>query len=61
LARFGDLLTPEFYVSELRFAELLDLTIARAHNRLMKYQAARAKKTAADIVSLQPGWAARKR
>jgi hypothetical protein len=61
LARFGDLLTPEFCVSELRFAELLDLTIERAHNRLIKYQAARAKKTASDIVSLQPGWAARKR
>jgi hypothetical protein len=61
LAEFGMLLTPECHSDELRHKELLDLSIERAHNRLMKYQAARAKKTAADIVSLQPGWAARKR
>jgi hypothetical protein len=61
LARFGALLTPESHGAELRHKELLDLSIERAHDRLIKYQAARAKKAAADIVSLQPGWAARKR
>ena len=61
LARFGDLLTPECYVAELRLNELIDLTIERTHDRLMKLQASRAKKAAANVPSLQPGWAARKR
>jgi hypothetical protein len=58
LARLGSLLTPDCHSAELRHKELLDLSIERAHDRLMKYQAARAKKAAADIVSLQPDWAA---
>jgi hypothetical protein len=60
LAKFGDLLTPENYIDELRFNELLDQTIEHAHDRLMKYQASRAKKSAANVNSLQPGWVARK-
>jgi hypothetical protein len=60
-AKLGDLLTPERYIEELRFSESLDLIIERAHDRLMKYQTARAKKGAANISSLQPGWATRKR
>jgi hypothetical protein len=61
LAQFGDLLTPECHSAELRYKDLLDLTIERAHGRLTKYQAARAKRAAADIVSLQPDWVARRR
>jgi hypothetical protein len=61
LAGLGSLLTPECHSAELRHKELCDLSIERAHNRLMKYQGERKKKVAADIVSLQPGWAARKR
>jgi hypothetical protein len=61
LAKFGDLLAPERYIEELRFRESLDLAIERSHDRLMKYQTARAKKGAANISSLQPTWAARKR
>jgi hypothetical protein len=60
-AKLGDLLTPERYMDELRFSESLDLIIERTHDRLMKYQTARAKKAAADISSLQPDWARRKR
>jgi hypothetical protein len=61
LARLGTLLTPECHSAELRHKELLDLSIERAHNRLMKYQGERKKKVAADIVSLQPGWSACRR
>jgi hypothetical protein len=61
LTKFGDLLTPERYIEELRFGELLDRTIECSHDRLMKYQTARAKKGAANNSSLQPGWAARRR
>ena len=61
LAQLGDLLTPECHGAELRYKELLDLSIERAHDRLTKYQAARTKRAAADIVSLQPDWAARRR
>jgi hypothetical protein len=61
LAQLGDLLTPECHGAELRHKELIDLSIERAHDRLKKYQAARAKKAVANIASLQPGWAARKR
>jgi hypothetical protein len=61
LAQLGDLLTPECHSAELRYKDLLDLTIERAHDRLTKYQAARTKRAAANIVSLQPVWAARRR
>jgi hypothetical protein len=61
LARLGDLLTPECHSAELRHKELMDLSIERAHDRLKKYQAARAKNAVSNIASLQPGWAARKR
>jgi hypothetical protein len=57
LAEFGELLTPERYAEELQFDELLDHAIERNHDRLMKYQAARAKKISGNIRSLQPGWA----
>jgi hypothetical protein len=57
LAKFGDLLTPERYAAELQFNELLDITIERSHDRLMKYQAARTKKLSGNISSLQPDWA----
>jgi hypothetical protein len=60
LAKLGDLLTPENYIDELHFNEVLDQTIARAHGRLMKYQASRARKSAANVNSLQPGWVADK-
>jgi hypothetical protein len=61
LAKFGDLLTPECYMAELRLIELIDLTIERTHDRLMKFQASRARKAAANVHSLQPGWAVRHR
>jgi hypothetical protein len=61
LAKLGDLLTPESYIAELRFNEALDLTIERAHARLTKFQAARARKAPANVNSLQPGWAAHRR
>ena len=54
LAELGDLLTPERYAAELQFNELLDQAIERDHDRLMKYQAARAKKLSGNISSLQP-------
>jgi hypothetical protein len=57
LAKFGDLLTPERYAAELQFNELLDITIERSHDRLMKYQAARNKRLSGNISSLQPDWA----
>jgi hypothetical protein len=57
LPRFGDLLTPERYAAEFQFNELLDITIERSHDRLMKYQAARTKKLSGNISSLQPDWA----
>jgi hypothetical protein len=57
LARLGDLLTPERYAADLQFNELLDRTVEACHDRLMKYQAARAKKLSGNISSLQPGWA----
>jgi hypothetical protein len=60
LAKLGDLLTPENYIDELHFNEVLDQTIERAHDRLMKYQASRARRSAANVNSLQPGWVARK-
>jgi hypothetical protein len=61
LAELGDLLTPEHALEEIRFAEVLDLRIERAHDRLMKVQDRRAKKAAVNVVTLQPGWATRKR
>jgi hypothetical protein len=61
LAEFGDLLTPEHALEEMRFAESLALCVERAHDRLMKMQDRRAKKAAGNLVTLQPGWAARKR
>jgi hypothetical protein len=61
LAQLGDLLTPECHSAELRHKELVDLCIERAHDRLMKYRAVRTKRAAANIVSLQPDWAARRR
>jgi hypothetical protein len=61
LAKFGDLLSPERYIEELKFRESLGLDIERSHDRLMKYQSARGKNAAANISSLQPAWAARKR
>jgi hypothetical protein len=61
LAELGDLLTPEHALEEIRFTEVLDLRIERAHDRLMKVQDRRAKKAAGNVVTLQPGWAARKR
>ena len=57
LAELGALLTPERYEAELRFNELLDVAIERNHDRLMKYQAARAKRPSGSIRSLQPDWA----
>jgi hypothetical protein len=61
LAELGDLLTPEHALEELRFAESLDVCVERAHDRLMKVQDRRAKKAAVNVVTLQPGWATRKR
>jgi hypothetical protein len=61
LAKLGELLTPQNYIAELRFNEVLDSTIERAHDRLMKYQASRATKSAANVKSLQSDWVARKR
>jgi hypothetical protein len=61
LAKLGKLLTPENYIAELRFNEVLDSTIERAHDRLLKYQASRATKSTANVKSLQPDWVARKR
>jgi hypothetical protein len=61
LAEFGDLLTPEQAIEEMRFAEVLDRCVERAHDRLRKMQDQRAKKAAVNVVSLQPGWATRKR
>lgn len=61
LARFGDILTPECFIEEFRFGEVLDLRIERAHDRLIRVQAQRAKKAAANIVSMQPGWMNRRR
>ena len=61
LARLGDLLTPERYAAEMQFNELLDRRIEVCHDRLMKYQAARAKKLSENISSLQPYWALCKR
>jgi hypothetical protein len=61
LTELGHLLTPENYIDELHFNEVLDQTIEHAHDRLMKYQASRARKTAVNVNSLQPGWVARKR
>jgi hypothetical protein len=61
LAKLDVLLTPENYIAELRFNEVLDLKIERAHDRLMKFQASRAKKAAANVNSLQPDWVARGR
>jgi hypothetical protein len=61
LAELGDLLTPEHALEEIRFAEVLDLRVERAHDRLMKMQDWRAKKAAVNVVTLQPDWVARKR
>jgi hypothetical protein len=59
LAEFGELLTPETYAAELRMIELLDRTIERSYDRLMKLQTTRAKSL--RVNPLQPDWIARKR
>jgi hypothetical protein len=61
LAKLGDLLTPANYIAQLHFNEVLDITIERAHDRLMKFQASRLKKSATSVNSLQPDWVARRR
>jgi hypothetical protein len=61
LAEFGDLLTPEHALEEMRFSESMALCIERAHDRLIKMQDRRAKKAAVNVITLQPGWVARKR
>jgi hypothetical protein len=59
LAKFGDLLTPECYMAELCLIELLDLSIERSYDRLIKLQNSRAKKSRGN--PLQPDWMARRR
>jgi hypothetical protein len=61
LAKFGDLLTPECYLAELRFIERLDATIKRNYNWLMKLQAKRTTKKKSEIPFLQPDWTTRRR
>ena len=61
LAELGDLVTSESFIEEIRFAEALDTRTERAYDRLMKMQDRRAKKAAVNDVTLQPGWATRKR
>jgi hypothetical protein len=61
LAKLGDLLTPEHYAAELRFLDLLQATIERNYNWLMKLQSERAKKAGSTITSPQPDWATRRR
>jgi hypothetical protein len=61
LAQCGDLLTPECYTAQLRLRALLDETIERNHDRLIKLQVLRAKRAKSTVISLQPRWAMRKR
>jgi hypothetical protein len=59
LAKFGDLITPERLVAELRLVELLDLAIERSYGRLIKLQNSRVKNARGN--PLQPDWTARRR
>jgi hypothetical protein len=63
LAMQGDLITPECFIAELRMIEVLDRTIERSHDRLMKMKKASKANPALQkrVSPLIPDWAARRR